>query len=466
MLHKVLQEKLSARFPMPMIPRILWWLIVRTLMARRVRLRVSSRNRESVMLAKLLRKNVCDQLEITMSFSIRWVYGLAIVFLLQFAGCSAENHSGNNGLNRLREGSENQTWQDNVANNVAGSVVLPSSSVGGTSNVGLGIEYQQTTVNDPENPDECVAVSATAEPTNMAKVDIIWVIDASGSMWDETQRVAENINAFSEDIAAAAIDFRVVMITTLDPVPAGTPLPNSDNYLFVSGSVDSNNSLDILRDIYGQYRSFLRPDAVAHFIVLTDDESGYNQLSTPDDRSAAFQSDMQGLLGKSFYLHTISSEDTGGGVPCMGDAASCPFGLAIPGVCGAAAPGNTYYKLAAATGGLSVSICTADWSQVFEPLKAAVIDSVPLPCNYIIPPPPGSETLDTGKVNIEYKPLMGEEQVFPRVDSPDGCGENLAWYYDNPNAPTEVLLCEKACETVAAGGMIDIAFGCDVIILY
>jgi len=393
---------------------------------------------------------------------MRWISGLAIVFSLQFAGCSAENQSGNDSAYDLRAGQESQTWQDDVA----GSTAPPFSGVNETSNTGPDDEYRETTVSNPENPEECVAVSATAEPAEMAKVDIIWVIDASGSMWDETQRVAENINAFSDDIAAAAIDFRVVMITAFDPVPAGTPLPESGNYLFVPGAVDSNNSLTILRDLYGQYGSFLRPDAVVHFVVLTDDESGYNQLATPAERSATFQNDMQGLLDKSFYLHTISSEDVGGGIPCMGAPETCPFGLAIPGVCGASKPGKTYYELAAATGGLSVSICIADWSEVFEPLKAAVIDSVPLPCSYVIPPPPGSEVLDTDLVNVKYKPPVGEEQVFPRADSLAGCGENRAWYYDDPNAPTEILLCEKACNAVAAGGTIDIAFGCAVVVLY
>jgi len=396
-----------------------------------------------------------------MKLSIKLISGLAIVFLLLFAGCSAENKSGNDGVNSLSMGPEGQTWQDNIA----GSAAPPSNDLSGTSNTG-DVEYQETTVNNPDNPDECVAVSATAEPADMAKVDIVWVIDASGSMWDETQRVAENINAFSNDIGAAAIDFRVVMITAFDPVPVDTPLPTSGNYLFVLGAVDSNNSLDVLRDLYDQYSSFLRPDAVTHLVVLTDDESSYNQLATPAERSTAFQNDMQGLLGKSFYLHTISSEDVGGGVPCMGEPETCPFGLAIPGVCGAAAPGTTYYQLADTTGGLSVSICTADWSEVFEPLKAAVISSVPLPCNFTIPPPPGSEVLDTEKVNVEYIPPVGEEKVFPRVESLDSCGENLAWYYDNPNTPTEVLLCEKACKAVAVGGTIDIAFGCDVIVLY
>ena len=101
-------------------------------------------------------------------------------------------------------------------------------------------------------------------------------------------------------------------------------------------------------------------------------------------------------------------------------------------------------------------------NQVFEPLKETIIQSVPLPCNYAIPPPPGLERLDPEKVNVQYLPPAGAEQLFPRADGFEQCADNLAWYYDEPSAPTEVLLCEQACNTVAAGGTINITFGCQI----
>jgi hypothetical protein len=45
------------------------------------------------------------------------------------------------------------------------------------------------------------------------------------------------------------------------------------------------------------------------------------------------------------------------------------------------------------------------------------------------------------------------------------CGDKVGWYYDDPAKPTTVVLCPKACESVAAGGSVDIAFGCKPIIL-
>lgn len=407
-----------------------------------------------------------------MGFAGRAV-ALLVAVLFSFTACSAEGDGSGSGTGPGAPGAGQAGSSVGAAGSAAGSGGAagygassgsgdPWSSTAGSAGGG----YTETTVTDPTNPEECTGISATAEPAEMGKVDIIWIIDASPSMLDETQRVADNINAFANDIGNASIDYRVIIITALDPVPVGTPLATSGNYLFVPFDVDSNNSLTVLRDTYGQYSSFLRSDAVTHFIILTDDESNYDGLGTPTERATAFQTDMQGLLGKSFIAHTISSEDVGGGLPCMpADPALCPGGLAVPFVCGAFAPGVTYWELATMTSGFIVSICIADWSQVFEPLKQTIIESVPLPCNYLIPPPPGFERLDPEKVNVQYLPPSGGEQLFPKADSFEQCADNLAWYYDDPNAPTEVLLCEQACNMVAAGGTINITFGCETVVL-
>ena len=388
----------------------------------------------------------------------------AALFLL-LAGCSAEGDSGGQGGSVAGRGGTGGTGGAAAKDSgVAGSGGVSGS--GGSAATGGSGGSTDPIVPDPEDPENCTGITETAEPATLAKVDIIWVIDSSGSMWDEAQRVATNINAFATDIGSASIDYRVVILTTVDLVTAGTPLATSGNYLFVAANVDSQNSLAILRDLYGQYSSFLRPDAVTHFVILTDDESDFNLLLTPAERANAFRNEMQGLLGKSFYAHAIASEDAGGGAACMpSDPAACPFGMTIPGMCGASAPGFTYYELAKLTSALTVSVCIADWSEVFGPLKEAVIESAPLPCNYAIPAPPDNKKLDAAKVNVQYLPAEGGEQLFPRADGLEACAGHLAWYYDDPDAPQEVLLCEDACKMVAAGGTINITFGCETVLL-
>lgn len=319
--------------------------------------------------------------------------------------------------------------------------------------------------------------SVTAEPTAQPKVDIVWVVDASGSMLDEQIKIGNNITQFADDITSAAVDVQIVMLTTAagipvicPPVPpdpaASTALAGDPRYTFINSLVDSSNALSIATTSFNQYSSVLRPDAVTHFVIVTDDESDYGGLGTPAQRADQFRTDMGALLGKDFFLHTISSE---GPTPCN-DPMCMPdinTGLCVFVMlgCGASAPGSTYWELANQTGGLTASICQQDWSSIFTPLTQAIVESAPLPCNYPIPNPPPGQTFQKEKVNVEYMGGAGTE-VFPSAGDMANCRGENAWYFDTTEGrPSEVLLCPTACNTVAAGGSINVSFGCQTIVL-
>lgn len=321
--------------------------------------------------------------------------------------------------------------------------------------------------------DGCVGSSVSAPPASNPKVDIVWVVDASGSMLDEQMKIGANLTAFANEISQASIDVRIVMLTTLstaavicpsiteaDPL-ATTPLASDPRYKFIDSAVDSYNLLDIAVDRYSTYADFLRKDAALNFVMVTDDESTYKRQTTPEARASAFQADMKMLAGKDFALHTISSD---GPPPCRPDncmpdrdAGVC----ALLTSCGAAAPGTTYYTLAESTHGLTASICESDWQSIFQPLTAAVIKSAPLPCSYNVPAPPRGESLDPKRVNVRWlAPAMTSDVLWPRATTSAECGEALGWYYDDPNAPKQVLLCPRSCETASNGGTISLSFGC------
>jgi hypothetical protein len=324
----------------------------------------------------------------------------------------------------------------------------------------------------------CVGTSMTAPPAGKAKVDIVWVVDASGSMLDEQMKIGANLTDFAEKISTANIDVHIVMMTASAAIPvicpvtpadplSGTKLAGDPRYKFIQSNVDSHNALDVAVDNYSMYSSFLRPDAATHFVIVTDDESTYRGLGTPAARAMGFQTDMTMRLGKSFFLHTISSEGpTACHDPnCMPDTSTGICAFVMLG-CGAAAPGDTYYAVAHATQGLTASICQSDWHSIFDPLSAAVIASAPLPCNYQIPPPPSGSSLDPSKVNVRYRPASGAaEQLFGKAANATACANAAGWYYDDESAPKQVLLCPTACTSVAAGGTLNIAFGCETVVL-
>ncbi|HJL16384.1 MAG TPA: VWA domain-containing protein [Sandaracinaceae bacterium LLY-WYZ-13_1] len=290
-----------------------------------------------------------------------------------------------------------------------------------------------------------------------APVDIIWVVDTSGSMSNEAERVQENMQSFAEAIGMVGIDWHVVMISTQDYVNVPEPLAIDDRYLLIDRPVSSNEPLQALLDEYPSYADHLRSSAVTHFVAVTDDESDLEWME--------FRSRMLSNLGRSFVFHTISSEVAGPpnfmypeGQPCQTSSGFPPEGAAEPGV--------QYWELASATGGRTFSICTpsSEWESLFDSLTAAIAIPMAIPCEYEIPDPPDDTELDFMRVNVLYTPGDGSEpQRFPYVGMPGGVDcTSGGWYYDDPEAPTRIILCPSTCELIEGdtAGRVDVELGC------
>ncbi|MDD9934041.1 MAG: VWA domain-containing protein [Myxococcales bacterium] len=373
-----------------------------------------------------------------------------------------------------------------------GNSVRPVAAASGDPGISLA---------DGPTGEACPSIARTATP-DLGPADVVWIIDGSGSMLDEAERLQQNLDSFTATISGAGVDTRVVLIAQLDLVPAASGLAQSGNYLFVQAMVDSHNALDVLVTSYDAYASFLRPEAHVHFIVVTDDESQYMALGTAQDRASMFRAAMDGLLAAPHTIHTVSSPGAEGDPPCIPERVTqevldccltcfflCfdvpPAGcehlvddngapLINPLSCGflggASRPGVTYYALAEMTGGVAASICAEDWTHVFGALSDAVIESVPLPCAYPIPEPPPGMFFEREKVNVRFTPTgmdPDETAPLPAVQSAADCGDDSAWHYDSPDAPTEVLLCPASCDAVSSnrGGEMQIVFGCDTVVL-
>jgi hypothetical protein len=285
--------------------------------------------------------------------------------------------------------------------------------------------------------------------------DIIWVVDQSGSMNQETQYVQAKINDFAMQIAQSNIDYRVVMIADPSgsnricvPPPLGGPnCGNNTNFRLVNQRVGSTNGPSLAISRYSMYSDFLRPEAMKHFVFVTDDNSSMS--------AANFLSGLQGLQPAGMFdnlkIHAIYAYGNGTNRGCTG-----PFGSG-------AAEGTVYTQLVTQTGGARGVICEDDWTQVFTDITAAVVAGSQVSCELTIPQPPEGQTLDPSKVNVKYE--MGgvaPGQLLPQVTSEADCGSSGGWYYDDPTAPTTVTLCPATCETVQDddAANVKIEFGC------
>jgi len=94
------------------------------------------------------------------------------------------------------------------------------------------------------------------------------------------------------------------------------------------------------------------------------------------------------------------------------------------------------------------------------------IQGTVLPCQYLIPVPQ-SGTPDFNSVNVDYTPGgAGAPNHIPHVNDLAHCPPSGdAWYYDDPSAPTTILLCPSTCQTVSGDidGKVDVVLGCATI---
>jgi len=105
----------------------------------------------------------------------------------------------------------------------------------------------------------------------------------------------------------------------------------------------------------------------------------------------------------------------------------------------------------AVAGGTKKAFLVSD-ANVQQDLITALtaIQGAVLPCQYSVPLPMPGKAVDFGKVNVQFTAGGGMMQEFHKVASMADCtpGSNL-WYYDDNNAPKEILLCPDTCKAVA-----------------
>jgi hypothetical protein len=104
-------------------------------------------------------------------------------------------------------------------------------------------------------------------------------------------------------------------------------------------------------------------------------------------------------------------------------------------------------------------------NQVLDALN--VIRGAALPCGFEIPPAPDGQSLDFNRVNVVRTDGDGTRHALVNVSSSVDCDAQAAgWYYDPPDAPRRISLCDAACRDVKAQslhGAIEFALGCQIV---
>ena len=323
------------------------------------------------------------------------------------------------------------------------------------------------------NVDDAALNAATACATPKAEaikppVDIIMIVDQSGSMDKEIANIKANINKLSDFLTGTGLDYRVVMIGTKGtstyqlcvPPPLGVGAPTCDSnpplLRVVNRNVQSWDALKIALETYDSapgtataWADFLRKDAFKVFVPVTDDNSqgtGNPNATTFDTQLLAKPGGQFGTAEKRNYaVYPIC------GAPAY-PAESPKCGTAVN-------TGATYVELAKLTNGKWFPVCETNYGPIFVEMGKSIATRVA--CEFTVPPPPEGEKLDPDKVNVSYTPGTGgsTEEILKDESKPCESGAN-GWQYNAEK--TKIFLCGDACKKVQAdlGAKVDVNFGC------
>jgi hypothetical protein len=361
------------------------------------------------------------------------------------------------------------------------------------------------------NASSCGDQSFQSELTPLP-VDIIIVIDNSGSMGEEILGVQSNINVnFAQIFEASGIDYRVILVARhgqlgeenvcieaplsgiaaggcVDPPPQ--PVFNDGKFYHYSVSVSSHDALCKLLNTYdgtlpddfglgaGGWKQWLRPEATKSFIALTDDgvdcsykgnsfddndnvNSGVTTGDKFDQTLLALAPDQFGAdpATRNYHFYTIA------GLP-FNDPQELPYPAKDPIVLGkcptAVAPGTGYQQISKLSDALRFPLCdTTSYDVVFQEIASGVINSAELQCEFAIPEAPEGKTLDTESILVEFTPNgMGMPVSFMQVAGPDACTPT-SFYIEGD----QIQLCPAACDSIQgdAAATIEVKFTCEPI---
>jgi len=213
--------------------------------------------------------------------------------------------------------------------------------------------------------------------TQSRPLDIIWVVDNSGSMGLEAAHVRTNISSFVQQLSGAS-DVKIALINRIGDSGTSTRLPQTSiPSLEIDYTISSVNALEVVasalcpenslssacvamgsrhQTVRGRLSNFLRPNSQKILVAVTDDES----IISETEFKAVYDS-----------LYSPSSLTVFGWVG-MGSVSPCQ-----------ARTGQVYANLSSLTGGEVYNICDLDWSARFQRLASNVVtlaqDTIALP---------------------------------------------------------------------------------------
>lgn len=333
----------------------------------------------------------------------------------------------------------------------------PAPPIGGDSGPPAGGSYTSgsddggTQADDDDGGDGDCGYIEDHTVNGLAPVDVIFVVDNSGSMEQEEESVQASLNNFSQAIDSVDIDLRVILISNYNicvPPPLGSgACPDDDDnppsFTHIDYTVQSNDALYILTNavVSTELNALTRSSSVKHVVVISDDESA----RSAEEFDLAFRA----LAPKyeDYRFHAIVSSAAPDTPPCVDVSANV---------------GQVYMDLVELREGILGDLCLQEFAPVFDELATMVMTSTPVACSWPVPDPPDGEALDPLAVELHVE-VDGFDEILARVDNLEACAGDEGWYFTpSLTEPLEVQVCPETCSRIqdAANANVAIVFPC------
>lgn len=349
------------------------------------------------------------------------------------------------------------------ANAIAGALNLGGSSSSGGTGDGVGAQAGEG------NGETCASATEEAE---LAPVYLVFLLDESGSMGDgqHGQRaekwdpVTSALNAFFADPASAGITASLTLFPLnqnkgqgpavsqmgpacdasayVPPEVQPTPLPDATTFKDAIAKLDPPNeygtpTFPAIVGTIEYAESLLKEDASRKVavVMVTDgepiectskDSSKTNNIKNTAAAAAAVADHLPTyVIGVGDELASLRTIAQGGGT---GDA-------------------------------FIVSLNNPEQTRTDLLDAINLIRGKSISCELPIPAPPAGKKLDPNKVNVHFKSAAnGDVSLVYGTE----CTGQTQWHYDDEGAPTKILLCDDACQTIKADpkGSLGVEFAC------
>ena len=277
-----------------------------------------------------------------------------------------------------------------------------------------GERIEDTGISEP------IWVDSFTQPVVSNGVDIIWVIDGSGSMRDDQNKILQGIQDMLQNLPS--YNWRLMILSMSRSESAGNtsfPLLPGDSYddavamMLLNVTHNQEHGFDSLYE-YITFNMFahqwMRPDAALLVVYVSDEDdySNYHHITVDQ------QYDWLRNLREQVHVSAIVTQD-----PAISTCPNSNFNDM----------GKKYMELADLFGGQKIDICSPDWSQGVAAASSGLTLHEHYDLTNIPADPNAIYVFVDGQPFYDFHYVETENRIYFDVTPPEDSLVEIAYYY-------------------------------------